>query len=203
MKNFKRSIYRLFEEEATTTTTIVNNTYLVRNVENLQEVIVVSNIGQLTIGYFVTLLGAGYTGCWEVISSTTGPTVTSVVSEFSEATCGGLITTTTTTPPAYTFSNGSILTKTSSSGTVTETLTGTLTVNSGPITLGARVNVGTGYQGYVNFTVDGVNSSIVSRQGQGISNGNTFSIPVGVYTYSLRVDASSDGTYTVVTGDVV
>lgn len=133
-----------------------------------------------------------------ITEATTTTTTTTTTSTTTTST-----TTTTTTPPAYTFSNGSILTKTSSSGTVTETLTGTLTVNSGPITLGARVNVGTGYLGYVNFTVVGINSSIVSRQGQGISNGPTFSIPVGVYTYSLRVDASSDGTYTVVTGDVV
>ena len=133
-----------------------------------------------------------------ITEATTTTTTTTTTSTTTTST-----TTTTTTPPAYTFSNGSILTKTSSSGTVTETLTGTLTVNSGPITLGARVNVGTGYLGYVNFTVVGINSSIVSRQGQGISNGPTFSIPVGVYTYSLRVDASSDGTYTVVTGEVV
>ena len=133
-----------------------------------------------------------------ITEATTTTTTTTTTSTTTTST-----TTTTTTPPAYTFSNGSILTKTSSSGTVTETLTGTLTVNSGPITLGARVNVGTGYLGYVDFTVVGINPSIVSRQGQGISNGPTFSIPVGVYTYSLTVYASSDGTYTVVTGDVV
>ena len=127
-----------------------------------------------------------------------GITTTTTTSTSSSTT-----TTTTTTLPAYTFSNGTILSQATGSGTVTDTITGTLTVNTGPVTFHARVNVNTGYLGYVDFTVTGVNSSIVSRSGAGISDGPSFSVPVGSYPYSLRVDASSDGRYTVVTGEIV
>jgi len=112
-------------------------------------------------------------------------------------------TTSTTTIPAYVFSNGTILSKASSSGTVTETITGTLTVNSGPAVFHARINVNTGDSGYVNFTVSGIDASIISRSGSGISDGPSFSVPVGVYSYSLRVDATSAPVFTVVTGEIV
>lgn len=146
---------------------------------------------------------AGYT-------SSLVPNGTTIIRVHSDGVCVNYIdltvstttTSTSTTLPAYTFSNGTILTKTSSSGTVTETITGTLTVNSGPVNFKARINVGTGNSGYVAFTVTGIDSSIISRSGVGISDGPSFSVPVGIYPYSLRVDATYSDSFTVVTGSI-